>query len=1091
MAVALSLLIVLPTLAQVSGDRTDGRQSVGSWLDVRVADNLDDIAAGETTIGTATFRAENFDARDTYFNGDLYISNDVDAFNTILISAAVADDDLADNDVTATEDVEGPCAANVSAGVAKIKNDRSGTTVTAYLVDTNRNETTGAAAGRNIVQGLAVVWDQEDSIESHNALCSHDDATGLPNHGDAMKFVDDDEDVTNNPEDGWTLASAAVIPARDGDTLTVTVKGVSGSIKLVVDGDEPEIEDIAPAGGGITNSNNVDLGFTISDDGSGIRYDGESGASGDVDLQPHNGDGDQRFDEPLTTDPVETQGEQIGHNGNGSTMDIQVYFAGDKESTVEDDGNSFFDVGDESSAYGSNHWAQRSKGVEYALDMRLTGNEFGTYYWQVTAKDRVGNSVTTDGDEETSGDQPYSFKVDDAKPMVGSARTGIGYKAAKGEFKDRSWIALNFVNEPDEDQPQTGGADRIDSSTVQVSDFTVEGHTVMSVLVPSDKETCKGDVVRSGPYTVTDDEGITSEEFYLGTEDDESAKNIKAFDADDKAGSDLVAPANDDSAQDGTETSTRGEAEVKIAKGCAFEPRARVYLQLTEALDSDAEPTIQLLGGVLRDIAGNNNITQQIDAEDKIAPGVTISIVSSSETSNRAATDNDGSFTVRVEADEELSKFPRLFFATLQYGKITNGVADDLTIADVTTGDGIFMNEEADNVWEKKVNADDANIPGIGNRIVALLVNATDEANPGNAGNSPGWSDNVTANGKPDADEDLDYGKLNTGGFLVEIDNLIEKAGIVVLPSIDPGTVDETESMNPYIQIDFEEADEYGIADAADADAADTDPGPTAFKAAIDDDGNSKSTDSHADVTITSLTLNGEDRLAEVVRVKASQYVLAVSGLAIGEYTIAYTAMDDVGNEYDDAEEFDFEVKERQPYDIVLNPGWNLISVPGDPFNPAVGSVIGDLRADTVLGYQGGEWVTAVKNEDGRWMGTLTDIRGGYGYWVRTSVVETIETVIPPVLPTAVLPTVPIVAGWNLVGVVDAEQRAMGEDAHFDADEYLTSLGNNWRVAYAYETQVNAWEKLLPAPKTDAQQYDVENGRGYWLWNTSPGTLVP
>ena len=63
--------------------------------------------------------------------------------------------------------------------------------------------------------------------------------------------------------------------------------------------------------------------------------------------------------------------------------------------------------------------------------------------------------------------------------MVGSARTGIGYKAGEGEFKDRSWIALNFVNEPDEDQPQTGGADRIDSSTVEVSDFTVEGHTVM------------------------------------------------------------------------------------------------------------------------------------------------------------------------------------------------------------------------------------------------------------------------------------------------------------------------------------------------------------------------------------------------------------------------------------------------------------------------------------------------------------------------------------------------------------------------------------------------------------------------------------
>ena len=113
---------------------------------------------------------------------------------------------------------------------------------------------------------------------------------------------------------------------------------------------------------------------------------------------------------------------------------------------------------------------------------------------------------------------------------------------------------------------------------------------------------------------------------------------------------------------------------------------------------------------------------------------------------------------------------------------------------------------------------------------------------------------------------------------------------------------------------------------------------------------------------------------------------------------------------------------------------------------------------------------------------------GGYGYWVRTTVVETIETVIPPVLPTSVLPTVPIVAGWNLVGVVDAEQHDVGADeAAHDADEYLTSLGGNWRVAYSFETQQNSWAKLLPK----AEDANVQNGKGYWLWNVAPGTLVP
>ena len=69
--------------------------------------------------------------------------------------------------------------------------------------------------------------------------------------------------------DGWTSTSAAVIPARDGDTLTITVKGVSGSIQLVVDGDSPEIDDVFPASGAVTKETTINLRFAISDDGAG------------------------------------------------------------------------------------------------------------------------------------------------------------------------------------------------------------------------------------------------------------------------------------------------------------------------------------------------------------------------------------------------------------------------------------------------------------------------------------------------------------------------------------------------------------------------------------------------------------------------------------------------------------------------------------------------------------------------------------------------------------------------------------------------------------------------------------------------------
>ena len=61
-------------------------------------------------------------------------------------------------------------------------------------------------------------------------------------------------------------------------------------------------------------------------------------------------------------------------------------------------------------------------------------------------------------------------------------------------------------------------------------------------------------------------------------------------------------------------------------RDCDFEPRARIYLELADELASDEEPTVQLLGGVFKDIAGNNNVTQSIKALDNIAPGVSITI---------------------------------------------------------------------------------------------------------------------------------------------------------------------------------------------------------------------------------------------------------------------------------------------------------------------------------------------------------------------------------------------------------------------------------------------------------------------------------
>ena len=1102
MAVALSLLIVLPTLAQVSGERTDGRVSVGDWIDVRIADKLTgDIDANNATVSESApayaIGDDAYEAKDTYFDDNLYVSNKENAYNTILITAKVADGFLADqNDPSTTPPVtDKPCDDGDDAAVATVRNTRNNSSVKVYLVDSGDDDSTVT-----VYHGIVAVWDQEASVNAQSGPCAA--------HGDPEAYVGSDDQSTDatltnadtnsdgslsddeirgyipaENADGWTDDSAAVLPARDGDTLTITVAGVAGSISVVVDGDAPEVDAVSPASG-VTNETTVNLQFTASDDGAGLRFDGESGMSSDPDLRPHNGDDDNTFAEPFTAvgdNHAPGAATPVFDYGDGATEDIKVYFADDDEgdrlpylhhdtqaqtedatdtttdpATPNDPNPDFTGIymnfvdDDESSARGSNDWEQvdNKAGVEYALDMRLVGKEFGTYYWQVTVKDRVGNSFTTDGDEDEPGNQPYKFTIDNAGPIVdpgsgssrSGARTGVSYEPGVGEKADRAWIALSFINY------EKGGPDSIDAATVDPGDFTVGGHTVIQTLVPSEK---------------------------------------KCENAAGKTGKDLVG----------------------LEEACLSSPGSRIYLQLSADLASDERPTIQVLGGAFKDVAGNNNITDSFRAVDKIAPGITITIVSSTGTANRTASDDDGTFTVSVSSDEDLSKFPRLYFASIKGAASIDedgkaGSASDLEVFEVSTV--YTMNETDTNTWEKKVKAEDDKLPDDGtDRVLAVIVTAADEANDPNDGNSAGWK----GSGTPGVGDGLDFKKLDAGGFLVEIDNDVPAAVVTVRPAADPSDLgaNETESSNPYIELYFAEADEYSIrvtddqgtpvvpTDHEDYDAdvnpADDDVDGTATKVDIGD-GDTLRTDSHRAVTLTALAIDGEDRLADAVRVDPWKYVLAVTGLEVGDYDITYEAMDDVGNEVDeDLAKDSFEVLERQPYEVTLDPGWNLISVPGDPFNPAVGSVIGaDLKADTVLGYQGGEWVTAVRNEDGRWQGTLTDIVGGYGYWVRTSVVEDIETVIPPILPTAVLPTVPIVAGWNLVGVVDAEQHDVDTaGAEHNAGEYLTSLGRNWRVAYSYETQQNSWKKLLPSDDAGV----MENGSGYWLWNVAPGVLVP
>ena len=1093
LAGALSLLVVLPAIAQSTlGVQTDGRDNVAAF-EVQVYDDIADIRTRGTapfaTSGTAPFtggtapsvsgartgdafgfpssETENTvdrgdqplglsdtsdnsandyshipDPRSTLFNGNLYVSNDKDAFNTILITATVDDgDNVTRNDNTDSTD-ELPdgwgtpvSGANYDCATAKARNTRSGENADVVLFRVGDD---GSGRTENVYQGILVIRDRSEESGRVQERSSECRAMEL-----ADPVIDTDED--NDP---WTVASglttaqaAAVVPARDGDTIEVTVKGVQGRIRLTVDGDKPTVEDIVPEDGGTTDSARVTLGFTVSDDGSGLRFDAEDGSSRDGDSSPANGDNDQRYNEPLTVE-----------GGNGQTQDISVYYA---EDSIDDDPNTDgiqYDDDEEYSRFGSNGWTQVALGRTYRLRMTLNSQSFSEYEWQVQVTDRVGNMYTTDGDDDEDGPQAFTFSLDSEDPMIQEVRTGVRFDSAASparEKADRSWIALSIVNEE-----TTGTEDQVDRSTVSASDFTVSGSTVINAVVPTTKKVCKPDLDSTSDV-------------------DESRNNV--YDIDGK-----VVPAN-----------------------CEFDPRARIYLQLADPLDADETPVIQVLGGVFRDLAGNSNVVQQIRSDevtDKIAPGVSITVTATGDATNRPATDADGEFTIRVTSDEDLARFPLIWIATIGDTEDANAddeVADDLYIVEQYR---YRPTELERNVWERKIKADDSNLPGGSNpRLLAVLVNAEDEE--GNTGNSAGWTDRggtgepVAGVDERDSDDHkpqtpLDFKKLDDGGYLIEIDsNDVSAPTVQIKP--DKGAK-ATESLTPYLEITFtREKNEYGISDAADA-------SNTFYKADAGEDDDPIKTDSHEAIELTKLEVDGEDRLADVRSVDSNkgQFILAfIEGLSIGKHTVVYAAKDDVGNELaansagDREGTYTFEVKERAGYEVDLRPGWNLISLPGTPTNPSVDATLDNLRANTVLSYQNGEWLSAIRGEDDEWQGTLEQIVGGYGYWVQTTSAETIKTVIPPTLPNQVLPTVPITSGWNLVGVIDPEQRDEGTAS--DPDRYFVNV--SWRVAYGFNTQGSRWEKILPAPSTDDGENDdkIKNGAGYWLWSTEPGTLVP
>jgi len=309
------------------------------------------------------------------------------------------------------------------------------------------------------------------------------------------------------------------------------------------------------------------------------------------------------------------------------------------------------------------------------------------------------------------------------------------------------------------------------------------------------------------------------------------------------------------------------------------------------------------------------------------------------------------------------------------------------------------------------------------------------------------------------------------GAILFEVDNSLPT------PTTDPVGSGSVYTSSPFITIDWTaEGTEYGL-DSAGALV------PSSVNAIATD------LDTHDTVTISKATLDGVDVLSQIGTADNRTFILATSGLALGDHTFVINGADDAGNTLAADVSLTFTVKVRPQFTVSLTPGWNLVSLPGQPADSSIDTVIGTIPVDTVLTYDpttAGGWLTAVRSSSTEsFTGTLTTIDAGRAYWVHTSSFESISTDIPSAQAggAVLLATINVVAGWNLIPVVDITgSLSSGTVLPISAAVYMQGLTVN-RI-YSYSTTTDQFTNV---PTANA----LIVGQGYWVYFASAGTLVP
>jgi len=204
---------------------------------------------------------------------------------------------------------------------------------------------------------------------------------------------------------------------------------------------------------------------------------------------------------------------------------------------------------------------------------------------------------------------------------------------------------------------------------------------------------------------------------------------------------------------------------------------------------------------------------------------------------------------------------------------------------------------------------------------------------------------------------------------------------------------------------------------------------------------------------------------------------------------IRFCAEDKAGNS--DCDEQLIQVENR--YTVDLKVGWNLISSPLLPYDPAIGSVLfhliqhGSVKQVIAMdrvgpGYAWPRWTAAPGDPD-----NLTEIVDGKGYWIEMKAPDALTIVgtwstVGGMAP----PQYGVVDGWNLIGYTHwGEPTSSACSGDKTVLDYLgLPLSPSVEALWRYNAANN---RYIPVDWLDT----MTKGAGYWLATAAPGTINP